>query len=220
MSYTYATFVTALASEMGVSESDADFVVWLPSVIDHAEQRIYRELDLLAALFTTSGTLTANTRSFTLPTTNGHVLEVSSINIIDTSSVRHRATPATRDAVETLWPSETAAAASTIPEMFARVSDTAVLFGPPPGSNWSCEVIHTARPANLSAGNTTTWIGNYLPDLFFAAAMVTVAGWEKNFSAMADDPAAAVSWEAHYQRLKASALTEEMRKKYASVGGQ
>ncbi|MEJ2123942.1 MAG: hypothetical protein P8Y47_03800, partial [Alphaproteobacteria bacterium] len=84
--------------------------------------------------------------------------------------------------------------------------------------NWSCEVIHTVRPANLTDSNTTTWISNYLPDLFFAAAMVVVCGWEKNFSAMSDDPASAVSWEAHDQRLRASALGDEVRKKYVSTG--
>lgn len=214
MSYTYATFKTALAAELAVAEDDADFVAMLPTFIDDAEQRIYRELDLLTAVVTTSGTLTADDRSFTLPITNGHVLVVDYINVIDSSSVRHPALPASRAAIDTLWPSNTAASSSTVPTMFARIDDTTVLFGPPPGSTWTCEVVHTIRPTALSAGNTTTFLSNYLSDVFFACAMISASGWMRNFGAQADDPRMAVSWEDQYKIKIASAGGEELRKKF------
>jgi hypothetical protein len=214
MSYTYASFVTALANDMAVGETDADFVATLPSIIDYAEQRIYRELDLLAASVTSAGTLTANSRSFTLPTTNGHVLVVDFINVIDSSSDVHVATPASRDMIETLYPRNTAASATDIPKYFARISDTVVLLGPSPGAAWSCDVVHTMRPTALSGSNTTTFLSNYLSDLFFCAAMVRAAGFMRNYGAQADDPRMAVSWEQQYQTLLTSAKEEEYRKQY------
>ena len=57
-----------------------------------------------------------------------------------------------------------------------------------------------------------------MPDLFIAASMVFANGYMKNFSAMADDPQAPVTWEKHYQTLKQSAMEEEFRKKFGSQG--
>src|SRR5215467_2605936 len=52
MSYTYDSFQTALALEMVVPNAnvnDPNFVAILPTIIDYAEQRCYRELDCLHA---------------------------------------------------------------------------------------------------------------------------------------------------------------------------
>lgn len=217
MSYTYASFKTAIATELAVSETDADFVAIFPTLIDDAEQRIYRDLDLLTALMTISATVTANTRFFTLPISSGHVLTVPSINIFNASSVRTSLTPVAREVVDFLWPSELAASATTVPQMFARIDDLRVLFGPPPGASFAAEVIATIRPAALSASETTTFTSLYLSDLLFAAAMVSAAGFMRNYGAQADDPKMAVSWEMQYEMRLASAKAEEARKKYAAM---
>jgi hypothetical protein len=217
LSYSYSSFVTALANELVVPENNSGFVAALPSIIDDAEQRIYRELGLLASSVTTSGTLTANSRSFTLPTTNGHVLVVDFVNIIDGSSDIHVARPSSRDMIESLYPRDTASSSSDIPEYFARISDTVLLFGPSPGSALSCNVVHTIRPTALSISNTTTFLTDYLSDLFFAAAMVRASAFQRNWGSMSDDPRQALSWEAHYMTLLQSAKEEEYRKKYVSV---
>ena len=63
MSYTYATYTAALAELMVTPSTDPNFVAIEPSIIDYAEQRIYRELDLLGTNITDStATLTADTR--------------------------------------------------------------------------------------------------------------------------------------------------------------
>ena len=49
MSYTYSSFQSALASAIEDAEfslSDIDFQALLPTIIDLAEQRAYRDLDL------------------------------------------------------------------------------------------------------------------------------------------------------------------------------
>jgi hypothetical protein len=215
MSYTYATFKTALANEIALSsENDAQFVALLPTFIDYSEQRCYRELDLLATSVLTTGAVTANNRLFTLPTSSGHVLEVEGINIFDASSVRHPVLPATRDVIDTFWPSDTAPSVLAIPKHFARTDDTRVMFGPSPGSAWSVEVWCTVRPDPLSASNTTTFLSQYLSDLFFSGAMISASGYMRNFGAQADDPKMALSWESLFQTQLASANKEEMKKKY------
>ena len=48
--------------------------------------------------------------------------------------------------------------------------------------------------------------------------MVFGAAYMKNFGAASDDPKMAVSWENHFQTLKASAEVEEARKKFTMAG--
>ena len=64
MSYTYTTYTAALAELMVTSDADANFTGILPSIIDYAEQRIYRELDLPYTNTTdSSATVTAGQRT-------------------------------------------------------------------------------------------------------------------------------------------------------------
>jgi hypothetical protein len=215
---TYSTFVTTLASLLTVDEADSDFVTQLPSIIENAELRCYRDLDLVSSSVATNGTMTANSRYFTLPTTDGHIIVVDAINVLDASSVRHPMKIASRDVVDFMWPSDTAPTAASIPMLAARVDDTRMLVGPAPGTAWTAEVVGTVRPDPLSVSNTTTFLSNYIPDLFMAAAMVfSTGGLLKNYGAQADDPRASVSWESTYQTLLTSAKTEELRKNYISA---
>ena len=69
MSYTYDSFQAALALYMAIPQanvSSPNFVAALPSIIDYAEQRCYRELDLLAARADWFGVLTPLSPSFPL----------------------------------------------------------------------------------------------------------------------------------------------------------
>jgi len=47
MSITYTTYVDQIANIMAVKSTTPQFQTMLPGMIDYAEQRIYRELDLL-----------------------------------------------------------------------------------------------------------------------------------------------------------------------------
>ena len=66
MAYTYSTFQTALAEMLATTTSDSNFTGILPSIIDYAEQRLYRELDLLSATQAQTATCTASIRELSL----------------------------------------------------------------------------------------------------------------------------------------------------------
>lgn len=221
MSLTYDQYKTELALLMPDDATGANFLSNLPSVIDYAEQRLYRELNLLDTVTRdSSANVTANSREFTLPSSNGRFVVVNGINIITPSS----ATPSTgtrnalmqtsRDFIDFSWPSDTAATATTIPEKFAMITDQTVIFGPPPGDSFNAEVIGTIRPTPLSSSNATTYLSLYLPDLFLAASMIFATGYMKNFGSQSDNPQMAQSWENQYQLLFKSADIEENRKRY------
>ena len=219
MTYTYTTFSAALAAALAVELPDDDFTALLPTVIDDAEQRIYRELDLMTANVTVPGVLTANSRTFLLPQTAGHVLVVDAINIFSAPGVRFSppVKMVTRDVLDYFWPNEAAPSASSVPMLAARANDDSMLLGPAPGADWNCEVICTIRPAPLSVSNPTTFLTQYLSDLFFKCCMADANGVIlKNYGAQSTDPQQAVSWETAFQIALASAKSEELRKQYVS----
>ena len=219
MSYTYSTWVAAIANEAVIDPTDTNFLAQISSSIDYGEQRIYRDLDLLSTVVRDTGTLTAGTRTFTLPSNLGRFVVTNGFNVITPvgttpdSGTRNQLVPCSRDVLDILWPSTTGAG---VPALYAMITDQEIIVGPAPLAAYTIECIGTIRPTPLSASNTTTVLTLYLPDLWFAVTMIFWAGYMRNFGSQADDPKMAVSWESQYQALLASANIEEARKKYSS----
>lgn len=222
MSYTYSTWITQFANLLVYGSTETNFLTMSQGAIDYAEQRLYRELDLLATrVIDASAAVTASNRNFTLPTTTGSFLVVEGINTITpvglsatSSGSRHPVTFVARDVVDVFYPSNSVV--TGVPLFAARASDTEIVFGPAPDAGYVAEVIGTQRPTALSSTNTTTILTTMLPDLWMAATMIYGTGFQRDFGAQADDPKNPGSWEAMYQSLIASAGVEELRKKYQS----
>jgi hypothetical protein len=220
MSFNYTTFSTALSQEIAITATNTDYVTMLPTFIQNAELRIYRDLDLLSTVFRdTGGVLSANSRFFTLPTTFGTFVVVESVNFMSGGVRLNAVTPTSRDFIDAMFPAEAAPSATSTPRFFARDADQTLIVGPAAGAGVATpnlEVVGTVRPAPLSATNPTTFISTNFPDLLLFASMVEAAGWMKNYGSQADDPKLAVSWEARYQGAVGPALSEETRKKFQS----
>lgn len=219
MSYTYTSYVTQLANMMAVSPTDTSFTTWLPGCIDYAEQRIYRELDLLATLITdTSAQTTSGQRTFALPTTYGTFIDVENVSIItpaaSASGTLNPLTPVSLAVIDLLWPS--ASQNTSMPTLFAMKDNATLVLGPSPDAAYYVQVRGTQRPAALSASNPTTILTTYIPDVFMAASMVYASGFMRNFGAQADDPRMSQSWESQYQTLMKSAEVEVFRSKFQS----
>ena len=217
MSYTYSTFVTAYALNLVVAATNADFLSMVPNAIDDAEQRIRRDLDLLANVVRDqTGTLAANSRNFTFPQ---HFVVSESINVftpVGTTTTRNQLVPVTREFLDAIWGNEASTTVPSVPQYYAMITDQQIIVGPPPDAAYTMEVVGTIIPPALSPTNTSTWISTYLPDLFMSAAMVYGAAWQQNFSAMGDNPQQGISWQTHYNEELQSANTEEQRKRYAA----
>lgn len=221
---TYTTFVTSIANLMPVdSTTNADFLTVLPNIINDAEQRLYRELDLLnTSVRDSSAALIAGNRNFTSPTTQGIFLVTDEVNVITPAGVtnpdlgtRNQLVPASDEVLNALYPS---VSGSTIPQYFAMVDQGVMIVGPWPDANYQVEVVGTQRPEPLSSSNTTTLLSVYFPDLMIAASMVFASAYMKNFGAAADDPKMASTWESHLQELLKSAVVEEGRKEFEGAG--
>ena len=85
MSYTYSTWVAAIANFLVVPNyaSDTNFQNAVPVIIDDSEQKLYRELQLLNTVTRdASAALSTNTRTFNLPSQNGIFVVTEGFNVI------------------------------------------------------------------------------------------------------------------------------------------
>lgn len=220
---TYSTYLSSLANLMVVDVTSTTFLADVPNIISDASLRIYRDLDLLNTVVRDSSTaVSTGTRTFNLPSANGTFVVLEDINIITPagqsnpdSGTRNPLTPASKEMLDYLFPSATA---SSVPQFFAMVSQSTVVFGPWPDQAYQAEVVGTIRPADLSPTVTTTLLSVYFPDLLLSASMVRAAAFLKNYGSASDDPKMAISWDAHYGTELAAARTEENRKKFFEAG--
>ncbi len=219
MSYNYTSFVAALSLELQIPVSNAAFQAILPTIIDQAEQTIYRDLQLLSTIIRdATGVTTPDQRRFTLPTANGIFVVLKSVNIINGTS-RTPCVKISREVMDALYPDDTGTPGVT-PRYYAPESGDSssfsptILLGPAPVTTLNVECIGNVRPTPLSAVNDTTFLSSQLPDLMLAAAVVSGTGYQRNWGAQADDPKIALSWQDTYKQRLANASGEETMRKY------
>jgi len=216
----YSDLLSTISNLTVITATDPNFLQIFPQGITYAEDRLYRELDLLSTVTRDSAALTVNNRNFTLPSTNGRFVVTNGFNLITPagttnpdSGTRAQMTPVSRDYLDAVWGSVAGAGA---PTLYAPITDQQFIVGPWPNAAYTIEVIGTIQPTPLSASNPTSFLSLYLPDLLTAAVMIFMTGYQQNFGAQADNPQMAVSWSSEYDKLFASANIVEQRKKYAS----
>lgn len=198
--------------------SDPSFNAIIPRMIDYAENRMRRDIDILAAIVTdSSGNLTPNNRLFPLPG-NGAFLVVSQITPIINGVRQPTMTPVSREFIDSAWPADQAPSSPSVPYLFCRRDAASILVAPPPDANYPIEVVGTQPLTQLSPANPQNWFSLWVPDVYLAAAMIFMSGFNRDFSAQADDPKISQSWENQYGILLKGALTEELRKKFESSG--
>src|SRR4051812_10982128 len=96
-----------------------------------------------------------------------------------------------------------------------------IIIAPTPDAAYTVEFSGVMRPSMLSATVPETFLTRYLPDLFIAASVVAVAGYQRDFGSpdsQQPDPSVAGYWQAEYTRLKTGAAVESARQASRSVG--
>jgi len=222
---TYSQYVTEIATMAVVEQTNPAFVEILPQMITYAENRIYRDLDLLQTSTSVTGyAVTAGTRSLSIP--EGTLVVSEQINIITpagqtdpdaSTATRNSCLPTTKEFLDIVYGSN-ASANRGLPRYFVPFNDNLFYFGPVPDQNYYVEIVGTRRPDSLSASNTTTFLSLYFPDILIMASMIYVSAYQRNFGRANDDPQMAITYESQYQALLSSAAVEEARKKFEASG--
>lgn len=224
MSLTYTTYVSTIQSLLVVYDPPgvAQLNIVLPSMIDYAELRTYRDLQLVNTVVGVPVTLAAGVRALVAPTPPGGsfvVLQDLEIYTPFTSTVTtgkaNQAQRASKEAVLAMWPDPSQ---QDVPQIWANVDNSSLLLGPVPDQNYAAQVYGTYRPAPLSATNQSTILTVNFSDIFVAASMIFGSGWQRDFSPAGADPQMPVNWEQQYKTLMQGANVEEFMKKSQAPG--
>jgi len=209
---TYGTYVTQIATLAVVPVDDPNYVSIIPSMIDYAELRMQRDIDFL----NTSATLpfTNNAGSYELLLTPEYpFVVIENIGYLDPDTgYTKQLTPTTKEFIYAVYPNGSSLG---VPKYFAPFNDNLMIIAPaPPNVTNNFVVTGTQRFPTLSALNTTTFISQYLPDVFIMASMIYISAYQRNFGKLNDDPQMAITYESQYQALLKGAVIEEARKKF------
>jgi hypothetical protein len=221
MSYNYTQFVAALANLAGTVSTNPFFVVELPNAIDYGEQRLFRDLDLIAtSAIDASQACTPSVRYVNIP---GAFISIRGVNVITPAGStpangrRNQLVRASLDLLDFLFPDSSI---TGVPSKFHVLTQGfgnnvgTLVVGQWPDQGYAIEYVGTQRPTPLSSGNPNTFLATTLPDIFLIACMIHMSAYQRNWSALGSDPASAQSYEIQYQKLLLGADAEELRKQY------
>lgn len=231
----YTDYVGALQTLLVIQDASglANLNAILPRMIEYAELRMYRDpdLDFLATRTSDISQQTASgSRDVAIP---AQFIVVEAVNLIVPAGSQPKQSGARRlpllrtslPFIDQIWPEESAVATpapfetyfSIFSEQETSPTPSAVRIAPTPDGSYFVEFRGTFRPAALSSTNSTTFLTEFMPDLFLAASMVFGSGYQRDFGAQSEDPQMSLSWERIYSGSKEGAAVEEARKKSASV---
>ncbi len=219
----YDNFVSQIANLAVISSANAAFNTQLPGIIDYAEGRCYREVDFLRTQETvTSIVCSSGNRNLTISSSTSYFISLDSVSVITpvtataSNGTRNPLQPISREFIDAIYPS--GQTVTGVPAYFAMMSDTEIVLGPPPDAAYATEMFGEQRPAPLTSTNSSTYLTQYCPDLFIAAAMVYVSGYLQNYGAQSDDPKMSQTWENQYKMLSGSVQVEQLRAAMESQG--
>jgi hypothetical protein len=203
---------------------DAEFNTLIPQMLNYAELRIQRDLDLLPSQTSNSYNITIGTNLLQLPVDD--FVTVQTISLAD-GTARLPMLPVTKEWLQNLYNDSSYAGK---PKYFAMLGgDQAsggntfnnIIFGPYADNTYSVIVNGTIRLPSLYkfatqalASTANTFISTYLPDLLIQASMIYISQFQRNFGPAANDPNMGPTYELQYQNLLKSAFVEEARKKF------
>jgi hypothetical protein len=191
--------------------SDDAFGTYLPRIIEGAELRCYRDLDLLYTRKTATQTIALGTSTFSLPVDwlIGRLMAIYATGTTKRVYLDRRDDSFIRE----YWPDPSVTSGANPPKYWTETTNGTAFIGPSADQAYSVDLSYTYRPAAMSAANPSTILGTNFPDLFFAATMLEGAAYQKNFGAASDDPRMAMSWKTTYDERLEGALREEARRK-------
>lgn len=205
---------------------DASFNSIIPQMLNYAELRIQRDLDLLPSQTSRSYTLTAGNNQLQIDVDDFVTLQTLQI---DSSGNLFTLLPVTKEYLQNVFGSSGTQGRPVYFAMYGGDLATGgnsynnILVGPYPDAPYSVTITGTVRLPTLYqyaapgiASTETTFISTYLPDLLLQASMIYIAQYQRNFGQASNDPAMGPTYELQYQNLLKTAIVEEARKKYSA----
>lgn len=223
---TMAVVDTTTSSGVVVGVDDA-FNTIIPQMLNYAELRIQRDLDLLPSQTSRTYALTTGNNQLQLDADDFVTLQTVQIN---SGGNIFTLLPVTKEVLQNVYGSSASTARPVWFAMYGGDLSTGgntynnIIVGPYPDANYAITITGTVRLPTLYqsattelANTATTFISTYFPDLLIQASMIYIAQYQRNFGQASNDPAMGPTYELQYQNLLKSATVEEARKKFSAA---
>jgi hypothetical protein len=207
---------------------DAAFNAIIPQMLNYAELRIQRDLDILPSQTSRPYTLTIGNNQLQLGAYDFVTVQTITLNV---AGVTYPLLPTTKEYLQNVYGSS-AVGSRARPKLFAMYGGDLstggetfnnILLGPYPDIAYTVDVVGTVRLPTLYENATTplaatgtTFISTYFPDLLIQASLIYIAQFQRNFGQASNDPSMGPTYELQYQNLLKGAAVEEGRKKFSA----
>ena len=208
-----------------VTPQALEFTALIPQMLNYAEQRIQRDMELLnTQVLRGPYALAVGSNQLSVPP--GDLMVVQDV-LVNIAGVPTPMQPVAKAYLLTVWPSTSTPGPPKVVALQGGdaatlgLAGTILMFGPPPDAPYQVSCIGEARAPSLAtyantaqAGSQATWISTWLPDLLVLACMIYVSGYQRDFGRQSDDPQMAQSYEAQYGTLLGAANKEEFQRRW------
>ena len=206
---TYSELVTQIR-EYTETDSNVFTTVIVNDFIEHAELRIFRDVDLDVFRKYQTATLTSGDPFISMPGATPTDFEFARyITIFSPSGSLGGLTDNERvylQKKDTSFISEYAPnrTSTGIPKYYANWDNDTIMLAPTPNAAYTIELAYNALPTGLSSSNTTTWVSTNAPQLLLYACLVEAFKFLKGPDNMLQ------MYETYYQQALTPFMGEQM----------
>ena len=206
---TYSELVTQIR-EYTETDSNVFTTVIVNDFIEHAELRIFRDVDLDVFRKYQTATLTSGDPFISMPGATPTDFEFARyITIFSPSGSLGGLTDNERvylQKKDTSFISEYAPnrTSTSIPKYYANWDNDTIILAPTPNAAYTIELAYNALPTGLSSSNTTTWVSTNAPQLLLYACLVEAFKFLKGPDNMLQ------MYETYYQQALTPFMGEQM----------
>ena len=203
---------------------DAPLQAIVPMILNYAEGRIQRDLDLLAGQTSNTYTLTQSVNVFPLPINDFFTVETIEVLTMNGAQVINSQTllPVSKEFIQNCYGGLSSAGT---PQYYAMYGDNFgngaftnnnILLGPPPNFAYPIRITGLIKIPSLFqyatagvADTQFTYISSYYSDMLIMASMIYISAFQRNSSATSDSPDMGQTYEKQYQALRLGAISDE-----------
>ena len=182
---TYSELVTQIRD---YCETDSNVLTTtiVNDIIEHAELKIFREIDLDVFKKYKTASLTSSDAFVAMPGALPVDFEFARyVHIFSPSGSlggltdNERVTLQKKDSsyINEYWPNRTS---TGVPKYYANWDNDTIILAPTPNAAYTIELAYNAQPTGLSSSNTTTWVSNNAPQLLLYACLIEAFKFLKN----------------------------------------
>lgn len=164
-SFTYATLTSTLQSI--TEDQGTEFAAFIPTIIQLAEDKVLRDLDLEIFDQTMTSAFVAESPWLTKPAS---LVGLRSLHYTTAGGDFTLLVPRSWEYCKDYWPNETTT--TSTPKYFAEQSSTDWFIAGTPASSLVVTARYIKRPTGLSSTTSTTWLSTTVGDLLLYACLV------------------------------------------------